>query len=186
MLSYELELKLQVNDRELAKIERAINRISDDFYQRAEAAAMMIGGGSGGSNQYSTYLKRLNELESQYNKVHQAYLAGEISQAAYVEQTRAIEAEIENVNASLESLQDTMDDYYKNTLSAARQELKFYTDQMSHLTGVLNHFKSILQALGKQNDYEMMDRVLRGQVETLENEVQVQKEAMALWKSQAD
>jgi hypothetical protein len=66
-----------------------------------------------------------------------------------------------------------MDDYYKNTLAAARQELKFYTDQMSHLTGVLNHFKSILQALGKQNDYEMMDRVLRGQVETLENEVQV-------------
>jgi DNA repair exonuclease SbcCD ATPase subunit len=85
MLSYELELKLQVNDRELAKIERAINRISDDFYQRAEAAAMMIGGGAGGSSQYSTYMSRLNELESQYNKVHQAYLAGEISQAAYVE-----------------------------------------------------------------------------------------------------
>jgi hypothetical protein len=74
-----------------------------------------------------------------------------------------------------------METYYKDTLAAARQELSFYTAQMEHLTGVLGHFKNILTSLGKSQDYEMMDVVLRGQVETLENEVQVAKKAMGMW-----
>ena len=185
-LSYKLELTLDVNDRELAKIERQIQRLDGNFYSRAEALALMIGGGLGGSSQIGQLNSQLGDLEAHYNEVKRAYEAGEISHAAYVEQTKEIQAELENTADAMADLQDQMETYYKDTLAAARQELNFYTAQMEHLTSVLGHFKNILTSLGKSQDYEMMDTVLRGQVETLENEVQVQKKAMQMWKQEAD
>ena len=185
-LSYKLELTLDVNDRELAKIERQISRLEGNFYSRAEALALMVGGGMGGSSKLGELNSQLGELEAHYAEVKRAYEAGEISHAAYVEQTQQLQSEIESTAAEMEALQKQMDSYYKDTLAAARQELNFHISQIEHLTGVLGHYKNILTALGKSKDYEMMGTVLKGQVETLENEVQVAKEAMGMWQQEAD
>ena len=185
-LQYKLELQLDVNDRELAKIERAIKRLDGNFYSRAEALALMVGGGMNGDSKLGNYNKQLADLEAHYQEVKRQYEAGEISQAAYVEMTKELQAEIESTADAMAALQDQMDSYYKDTLAQARQELNFHISQLTHLTGILNHFKNTLTALGKSKDYEMMGTVLEGQVQALENEVKASKNAMQMWQKEAD
>ena len=183
-LEYKLELTLDVNQRELDKIERQLKRIGDNFYSRAEALALMVG--TSGSSQINVYIDQLQDLEAQYNSVKAAYDAGQISHEAYVSQTKELQNEINSTTDAIVNLQAQMDSYYKDTLAAARQELAFYTAQMEHLTSILNHFKGILTALGKSQDHQMMDTVLRGQIKALENEVKVQKQAISAWQGEAD
>ena len=185
-LQYKLELQLDVNDRELAKIERAIQRLDGNFYSRAEALALMVGGGMNGDSKLGNYNKQLADLEAHYQEVKRQYEAGEISQAKYVEMTKELQAEIESTADAMAALQDQMDSYYKDTLAQARQELNFHISQLTHLTGILNHFKNTLTALGKSKDYEMMGTVLEGQVQALENEVKASKNAMQMWQKEAD
>lgn len=185
-LQYKLELQLDVNDRELAKIERAIKRLDGNFYSRAEALALMVGGGMNGDSKLGNYNKQLADLEAHYQEVKRQYEAGEISQAKYVEMTKQLQAEIESTADAMAALQDQMDSYYKDTLAQARQELNFHISQLTHLTGILNHFKNTLTALGKSKDYEMMGTVLEGQVQALENEVKASKNAMQMWQKEAD
>lgn len=185
-LQYKLELQLDVNDRELAKIERAIQRLDGNFYSRAEALALMVGGGMNGDSKLGNYNKQLADLEAHYQEVKRQYEAGEISQAKYVEMTKELQAEIESTADAMAALQDQMDSYYKDTLAQARQELNFHISQLTHLTGILNHFKNTLTALGKSKDYEMMGTILEGQVQALENEVKASKNAMQMWQKEAD
>ena len=185
-LSYKLELTLDVNDRELAKIERQISRLEGNFYTRAEALALMVGGGLGGSSKLGELNSQLSDLQGHYAEIKQWYAEGKISHEAYVSMTQEIQGEIEATAAEMEALQEQMDSYYKDTLAAARQELNFHISQIEHLTGILGHYKNILTTLGKSQDYEMMGTVLEGQVEALENEVQVAKRAMGMWQQEAD
>jgi hypothetical protein len=43
ILSYELELKIIINDNEMKKLEYYLSKTEDDFYQMAEAAEIMLG-----------------------------------------------------------------------------------------------------------------------------------------------
>jgi hypothetical protein len=42
-LTYSLELKLEINDMELERIDYYLNKFSDNFYKMAESAVLMFG-----------------------------------------------------------------------------------------------------------------------------------------------
>jgi septation ring formation regulator EzrA len=80
----------------------------------------MVGGGMNGDSKLGNYNKQLADLEAHYQEVKRQYEAGEISQAAYVEMTKELQAEIESTADAMADLQDQMDSYYKDTLAQAR------------------------------------------------------------------
>jgi hypothetical protein len=53
MLSYKLELNLELNEMDLENIDYELSKIKDDFYSMAEAAALMSAGN--GNSQLSLY-----------------------------------------------------------------------------------------------------------------------------------
>jgi hypothetical protein len=66
---------------------------------------------------------------------------------------------MENLS-SLNELDKTMLHYYGDTLSAANEELSKYTDHLESLTGVLDHYKTILELVGKKTNYDFLGTVL--------------------------
>jgi hypothetical protein len=60
-----------------------------------------------------------------------------------------------------------MMEYYGNTLDMAVEEIAKYTDRMDHQTAVLDHYSSLLEIMGKSNDYKTMGKVLEGKAKTL-------------------
>lgn len=188
ILTYELELKLEINDQSLETIDYYLNKISDDFYRMAESAALLVSSSNGMTNtsQLEVYLQELGQYETHLRNLQSAYNAGEISQAAYAEGLKEIQSGIyDNLN-SLVELDKAMMHYYGDTLSMAGEELAKFTDQMDHSSSVLDHYESIMSALGKETDYKAMGTILQGQAKTLRDQADVAKETFEFYTREAE
>lgn len=183
MLTYELEIKLELNEDELKLIDYYLNKISDDFYQMAEAAALMVGGD--GVSQLEMYTSSLSNYEDHVNSLKEAYANGEISQTAYVEGLREAQDGMLSNLESLNDLDKTMMHYYGETLSMAAEELANYVDHMEHLTEVLDHYQSLMEIMGKSTNYETMGLVLEGKAKALSDQAAVAKATMEMYKDEA-
>lgn len=168
-LSYTVEIKVEINDRALEELEFYLDAMSDDFYKMAESAALM-------KDQYPIFTENLKIYEDAYNNLTKAYENGEISQADYIEGVKEMRENILDNLSSLIELDKEMVHYYEDTLDAAAEELSFFTDQLEHCTSILEHFQNMLGLIGKENDYELLGKILEGQLKTTQNTLKAQKE----------
>ena len=197
LLNEELEVKLSINEDDMQLLEYYLGKMADDFYQMAEAAALMVGslsdleeGNFGG--QLGNYLsnldyqkEQLNELERLYNTINPATGEAYINQQQYVEGIREVKSAIlENLN-SINELDESMMNYYGETLAAGAEELAKFTEKMEAQTAVLEHYSSIMDVLGKSQDYERMGVILEAQAHTIDNEAKVAKENYDMISRQA-
>lgn len=169
ILNYEIELKADLNDRELQKLDYYLGKMEDDFYSMAESAALV-------GEKIRVTERTLNDSQINVDKFKDMYEAGEISQSAYVE---GLKNEQDTLYSNLEALQeldDTMMNYYNDTLNKAQEELSEYTDRMEHQTSVLDHYRSLLDLTGQSQNFKAIGTVLEGQAKTIENSYQVAKE----------
>ena len=178
-LNETLSMKIEIDDRALRRVEYYLNKLDDDFYSSAEAAALLAG-------QQDIYNSKLGAYEQQLNDLETAYNNGEISLEAYVSGMQECQDGIyENLEA-LQELDKAMMEYYGETLAKAQDELAKYTDKMNLQMESLSYYQSLLTLMGKQNDYKKMDTILRGQADLLADQVEVAKESAAFFKAEAD
>lgn len=182
VLTYELELKLEIDEAALQEIEFAINQLSDDFYKMAEIASLMI-------DQIDPYSNQLETLGDHFTALTDAFEDGEIAQEDYIDGLKETRDSIYDQLNALVDLDKEMMEYYGNTLDAAMEELDKYTDHMEHLTGVIDHYISLMELMGKSTDFETMDEFLSARAETTKNELDVAKsnyEMLARQKEQIE
>ena len=165
-LHYTLELKIEVEEMDLAYIEYMLDKMSDDFWSMAEAAKQMV-------LSVDNYERILEADEAFYNDLNTAYMHGEISQEAYLEGLKETFDNILDTLSSLNQLDKDMLEYYANSLDAASDELAHYTDQLEHLTDVLDHYRNVIEMVNGEFAYDQIDTVLRGQSQTIKNELDV-------------
>jgi hypothetical protein len=84
--------------------------------------------------------------------------------------------------SSLQELDKSMIEYYGNTLDMAAEEIAKYTDRMDHQTVVLDHYSSLLEIMGKSNDYKTMGKTLEGRAKMLGDQASVAKKTMEMYK----
>ena len=165
-LNYELELKVDIEDAELKRLDYFLNKFSDDFYKMAESAVLMMDKIKPTSNLLSVYQENVNKLEK-------AYQNGNISQEDYIEGLKNARDAIYEQLEALNELDKQMLHYYEDTLSAATDELADHTDHMEHLTSVLEHYQNLLSIIGRSKDYEAMGNFLQGQADTIKDRLSV-------------
>ena len=167
ILTYKVELQIEVNDIEQEKLDYFINKYSDNFYKMAESQALLGDSYPLLSNNLDTYQKEVEEL-------NKAYQNGEISQSGYIESLKEVNSNIlENLN-SLVELDKQMIEYYSNTLDSAQNELEKFTSQLEHQASVLDHYKNVISLIGKENDFKMVNSILQGQYDVASNQLEVQ------------
>lgn len=167
-LTVEVEYKVQIDENELKKLDYFFNKLSDNIYKAAEAFGYLQG-------QIDPTFGKMSSYEDFYNKLENSYANGEITQADYVNGLQdAYDSIIDNLGA-VQDLDKQMLEYYGNTLDLAEDELSKYTDQMEHLTSVLDHYRSILSLLGRDTDYAKVLTVLEGNAQTKRNKFDASK-----------
>ena len=179
-----LELRIKVNEDDLKLIDYYLSKIEDDFYSMAEAAALIAG--PDGTNQLNSYLNNLKEYEAAIEELNNAYVQGEITEAMWNEGIQEVKDSILDNLSSLNDLDKQMKEYYGETLDMAQEELEKFTNELEQQTEILEHYQTMMEILGKQMDYDSMGVILKGQVETIENEMEVAEAAYELYKQQAD
>lgn len=181
ILKYELELKLEINDVELKKLEYFLDKYSDNFYKMAESAALM-------NDKINPTIQNLEDYKSHKEALDESYRNGKISQEAYIEGLKEVREGYYNNLEALIELDKAMMYYYGDTLDAASEELSTFTDHMEHLTSVFDHYMSLMEILGKQKDYDAMGNFLGGKADTIRDRLDVAKEYYEMLKenSKAD
>ena len=165
-LNYKLELKVDIEDAELKRLDYFLNKFSDDFYKMAESAVLMMDKIKPTSNLLSVYQENVNKLNEKYQN-------GNISQEDYIEGLKNARDAIYEQLEALNELDKQMLHYYEDTLSAATDELADYTDHMEHLTSVFEHYQNLLSIIGKSKDYKAMGNFLQGQADTIKDRLSV-------------
>ena len=190
IISEGLELRIALNEDDLELIEYQLGKLEDDFYSMAEAIALMVGSGTatlgGDGTQLGEYIDNLNHYKNTMEELERAYAAGEITEASYIEGMKEVRSGmLENLQA-IQELDDAMMNYYEETLAAGQEELDKYTSKMEHQTAVLEHYMSIMEILGKSQDYESLGVILEAQAKSIGNEAKVAKENYEMLQAQAD
>lgn len=188
MWTENLDIPIELNEKDVEYIEWLISRLEDDVYEMAEKGALIIGSLSEGQigGQMEKYLDNLELADASLKDLEASYAAGEITQADYIEGLDKIsETYLGNIQ-NLDELDKTMQELYGETISAATEELARYTEQMEHSTSVLDHYKSVIELMGKSNDYEMIGKVLEGQAKTTKNQMEVSKQWYETMRTNAD
>ena len=165
-IQYKLELKVDIEDAELKRLDYFLNKFSDDFYKMAESAVLM-------TNKIGPSSNILEDYEENVNKLNKAYQNGDISQAKYIEGLKNARDAIYEQLEALNELDKQMLHYYEDALSAATDELADHTDHMEHLTSALEHYQNLLSIIGKSKDYEAMGNFLQGQADTIKDRLSV-------------
>lgn len=189
--SGELELDIEINERDLELLEYYLSKTEDNVYAMAEAAALMVGAlhelGSGNvGGQMGEFFDNLSIYNTKLEELNQKLAKGEITEAAYEEGLEEIRAGLMDNLSSIQELDKAMLSYYSDTLSAVSEEMDKYTAKMEHQTSVLEHYSNMMDILGKSKDYESMGSILQGQAETLENELAVAEAEYNLYAQQAE
>ena len=190
IISEGLELRITLNEDDLELIEYQLGKLEEDFYSMAEAIALMVGSGTatlgGDGTQLGEYIDNLNHYKNTMEELERAYAAGEITEASYVEGMKEVRSGMLENLQSIQELDDAMMNYYEETLAAGQEELDKYTSKMEHQTAVLEHYMSIMEILGKSQDYESLGVILEAQAKSIGNEAKVAKENYEMLQSQAD
>jgi hypothetical protein len=71
------------------------------------------------------------------------------------------------------STQEALEDFYSNTLSKAEEEISVYTDSMSHLNSVMDHYSNVLDLVGQEQNYKLKGNILNSKVKNTANELEV-------------
>lgn len=179
ILSYKLEIDLELNESDLRDVELGLSRLEDNFFKMGEAIALMQSG------QLPAYLEQLSLYSDYLDDLNESFEKEDISRADYVEGLREVE---DGITSSLEELlayDDAMMSYYGDTLSAAIEEIAYYTDHMDHCNEVLEHYQSILEAIGESTNYGAIGTVLEGLADTSEDAARAAKASMDMFKTEA-
>lgn len=165
-LQYELELKIEIEDAQLRKLEYFLNKYSDNFYKMAETAVFMMDQGDANES-------KLGVLRDNKNDLDEAYNAGEISQADYIDGLKNVRDGVYESLEALIEMDKQMLHFFEDTLAAGQEELEDFTDHMEHLTSVFDHYLSLMDLLGKTKDYDGMGDFLEGKAQTIRDRLDV-------------
>jgi hypothetical protein len=56
------------------------------------------------------------------------------------------------------------------------EEIEKYTGKFENMIGVLDHYRTIMDLMGKSSDYKMIDKVLENKQTILNNKLSTSKE----------
>ena len=181
---YKIEIKIKLNDAEIKRLEYIRKSLVDDRWKSVEYLTTLWN--QQGKN--STYQQLLAQggihtaaagellgashgdvqLDANGNVISQP----QYSDAGWLEALDAEEDALYNTIDALWELDDTMIHYYEETLSNANEKLNQYMTKMEDCTAVLEHYKNIMELIGKVDAeyYKNRDKILKAQQKTAQNE----------------
>ena len=176
ILNTKLELRIEINENDLKKIEYELSKIEDNAFKAAEAMALT-------ASQRGSYLDELVAYQSSYADLQEQYAKGNISQADYIEGLKTASDGIYDQLTNLNELKENMSEYYGDVIDKANEEIAKYTDRLDHLNDVLDHYVDLMDLLGKSKDYKALGELYAGQAKILKDNLET---AQATYNMYAD
>lgn len=177
--SKEIDLKVDLDERNLKLIDLKLKQLGDSFYKRVEAAWLLlqkIGLASNENIDISKALEDQNFLQGKFDEVAGLNLSPDQQYQAY---SLIMDKAIDAANALLD-LREQMMSYYADSISQMREEWNNADTQFTHLTTTLDHYDKLLDLTGQGKDYDKRLAILQGQLKVSKDQLNVHKEELSI------
>lgn len=166
MITYKLEFEIEINDAELEKIDYFFNKTQkDNIYDMAEGLMIYGKRWEQLSDSAEHYINAYNDFQKQFEN-------GDISEDQLIKgQKEAISSLIENAEQMQEFLEYATHEYYKETLEMGIEEIDKYAEGFDRLSDAVDHYMNIASTLGKETDYEYMEKFLNTNIDNINNKL---------------
>lgn len=196
-LNEELELKIEIDDRALKKLDYYADKFSDNFYKMAETYALIFkGANSEGDDKISLVKDKLSHYAGTINgdgkvvygdymrDLEAKYHNGDISLDQYVEGLKNAESNIIDALTELNGYDKEMFEAYSNILDEASSKIDDHVDHLEHISSVYDHYLSLMDLFGNSKDYDAMGNFLTGKAENSRNMLDVAKAELEMYREQ--
>lgn len=179
---YKIDLKVEIDERSLKRIEYAIKVLGDNIYKVPEVMQAWFDkrvGDTMGTTQHlgETWKNAFYEAQS-------LHASGQISDEQYIQTIKDAQDGLYGCVDQLLSMNEEMREYYGNVLTHVQEEMARITDEMDHQLNTLTHLQNVLSLLGRETDFEAIGAILEGQRQMNLNSYNVAKAQVEMYKDQ--
>lgn len=187
----EFELRKQLANNDIKRVELIMKRLDNNFFKRAEKLSFMFDkdhmfeptdwAKNGTHTELGDRIKLYHAAIKQFEDAQAGLARGKanyqdphaITEQQFMDLSQASIDELADFEEYLIDLIDTMRTYFADTLEQASNELEKYTDQMGHYVSVLDHMSNLMDLLGRKFDFDSKESIIRGQMNGLKNDLEV-------------
>lgn len=148
-ITYILEYKIEMNERDLEKLEYYQDKYDDSLAHQGEVYAAI----QGEMLEYESNLAAIGEAMADLN---QKRADGLINDADYAAALEELHSQIYENLGNLNEIQEKLVDTYANTLSLATEEIQETTDAIDSANSTLQSYIEIRKLIGEDDDHEKL------------------------------
>lgn len=148
-ITYKLEFKLDMNERDLALLEYYQDKYADQLEQQDELFANYF-------DAAAEYQQNLNAIGEAYKALNAKYAQGKITDQDYAEQLEELHGKILDNLKSLNEIKEKLLDSYTQALELAQEKVEETTNSIESANETLQSYMDILNLYEGTTDYKKM------------------------------
>lgn len=149
---YKLEIRVDLNDSDIEILDYYISKWEKMLSQQDESMEASIG-------QVYKYEDSLAALGDTFSELIYAHNMGDLNDSDFVEGLKDVRDQVFDTLGSINDLQNTIAEWYGQTLDKAEEELDKYTNKLSHSRDVMQTYIEMQQLMGKGADYRALSNM---------------------------
>ena len=188
-ITYELELNLEINEKDIELLEYFQSKYEDTLHAQDELFGSLM-------ESAAQYEDNLSAIDRAYRDLLGAYTSGTINEADYAEGLKELSDQmIENLN-NLQDVADEIAETYTDTLELAREEVDKTAATLEHFNSVMESYINIAGLSGKTffgsdgeeviNSYKGLDAFYDAQYKNNLNRILIHREHLNVLTEEED
>lgn len=156
-LEYKLQIRVELNESDLADIEHLLSRLSEnDFSKSAERIALI-------SKEAKNYRLMADDQKRFIEKLKAQYAAGEINQEQFIKGMKKAKDAVLEAETSIREGIVTIGDELRNAFSNAADDLDKTYERMQRRLDFGDFYKEISQVINGEPDYDILNSIIDSQ-----------------------
>ena len=176
-LEYKIELKVELNENDIADIEHQLERLGDNnVYASAERIALIEKNAASYRNIAEIQMAAIKEAE-------QLYATGQITQTDYMARLQESKEALQEAEMSIREGIEQIGDELESTFDLVDEKLNQQFTKFDRLIELMDHYKNVVSLTEGEASYKEFNKILRASQEVLRDRIAADKFEVAMWEN---
>ena len=145
-VQYKLEIAVDLNDRDLQKLDYYISKWSEVLSKQDESMEVSM-------MKMGDYESSLAAVGKAYQELQKGYAEGRLNDQDYSDGLADLQDKTLEYLESIQDLKKEIEEYYENTLSLAEEKQQKYTDKIEHTRDMMQSYIEMQQLMGRGQNF---------------------------------
>ena len=176
-LEYKIELKVELNENDIADIEHQLERLGDNnVYASAERIALIEKNAASYRNIADIQMAAIKEAE-------QLYATGQIAQTDYMARLQKSKEALQEAEMSIRDGIAQIGEELESTFDLVDEKLDQQFTKFDRLIELMDHYKNVVSLTEGEASYKEFNKILKASQEVLRDRIAADESEVAMWES---